>query len=499
MAAVGFANGSTRVYFVTTEAVIGTESLEQQVPVERVIIAPKDDGLLAFGGGQALGWEMDPAYPETTMGSLFGKVWYEGYDEPRWQWQSSASGVGSEMKLSMVPLIFGTLKATFYAMLFATPLALMAAIYTSEFLAPSVKSTIKPTVESMASLPSVVLGFLAALVFAPYVEYVVPTVLAAFLTVPFVLTLSAFLWHLLPYKTVLLLRRYRFYFMLAAIVPGLMLAYVVGPWLEYLFFSGMVDGVRVGDMRAWLDGANRTEAFGTGTGGWMLVLLPISALFVAFTLAPSLNSWLRDTASRWSRHQFAGLNLLKFLVTLLVTVGLAYGASYLINFWGWDPRGSYLDTYQQRNALIVGIVMGFAVIPIIYTLADDALSAVPPHLRSASLGCGATPWQTAVRVVIPTAMSGLFSAVMVGLGRAVGETMIVLMAAGNTPILDMNLFSGMRTLSANIAVELPEAVPGDAHYRTLFLAALLLFLMTFVVNTLAELVRLRFRKRAYQL
>jgi phosphate transport system permease protein len=161
----------------------------------------------------------------------------------------------------------------------------------------------------------------------------------------------------------------------------------------------------------------------------------------------------------------------------------------------WSP----LDIYVQRNALIVGFVMGFAIIPIIYTLSDDALSSVPEHLRSASLGAGATQWQTATRIIIPTAMSGLFSALMIGLGRAVGETMIVLMALGNTPIMDWNIFNGARTLSANIAVELPEAVRNSTHYRTLFLAALVLFTMTFVLNTVAELVRLRFRKRAYQL
>jgi phosphate transport system permease protein len=166
-------------------------------------------------------------------------------------------------------------------------------------------------------------------------------------------------------------------------------------------------------------------------------------------------------------------------------------------FWSFDF--SPIDIYVQRNALIVGFVMGFAVIPIIYTIAEDALSAVPQHLRSASLGSGATPWQTAVKIIIPTAMSGLFSALMIGLGRAVGETMIVLMALGNTPIMDWNLFNGARTLSANIAVEMPEAVRNSTHYRTLFLAALVLFAMTFVVNTIAELVRLRFRKRAYQL
>src|SRR3972149_3020437 len=119
--------------------------------------------------------------------------------------------------------------------------------------------------------------------------------------------------------------------------------------------------------------------------------------------------------------------------------------------------GTYIDTYDQRNALIVGCVMVFAVVPLIYTLADDALSSVPEQLRAASLGAGATPWQTAVRIVIPTAMSGLFSAVMVGLGRAVGETMIVLMAGGNGPVMDTNVFNGFRTLAAHIPGEPPGA------------------------------------------
>ena len=172
----------------------------------------------------------------------------------------------------------------------------------------------------------------------------------------------------------------------------------------------------------------------------------------------------------------------------------------MLNALGFDLCGSLVGTYIQcRNALVVGFMMGFAIIPIIYTIAEDALSAVPEHLRAASLGCGATQWQTAQRIIIPTAMSGLFSAVMIGLGRAVGQTMIVLMAAGNTPVMEMNIFNGFRTLSANIAVEMPEAVRDSTHYRTLFLAALTLFAMTFALNTVAEMIRLRFRKRAYQL
>ena len=171
----------------------------------------------------------------------------------------------------------------------------------------------------------------------------------------------------------------------------------------------------------------------------------------------------------------------------------------LLNAIGLDPRGGVVGTYVQRNVLVVGFAMGFAVIPIIYTIAEDALSAVPEHLRAASLACGGTPWQTAIYVILPTALSGVFAAIMIGMGRAVGETMIVVMAAGNTPLLDWNIFNGLRALSANIAVELPEAVKDGTLYRVLFLAALTLFVMTFLLNTLAEIIRIRFRKRAVQL
>jgi phosphate transport system permease protein len=155
--------------------------------------------------------------------------------------------------------------------------------------------------------------------------------------------------------------------------------------------------------------------------------------------------------------------------------------------------------YDQRNAIVVGIAMGFAVIPIIFAISEDAFANVPSSLVSGSLALGANRWQTVTRVVLPTASPGIFSAVMVGFGRAVGETMIVLMATGNTPIMDWSPFNGFRTLSANIAVEIPEAPQFGTLYRVLFLAALLLFALTFVVNTAAEVVRHRLRQRYGQL
>jgi phosphate transport system permease protein len=191
--------------------------------------------------------------------------------------------------------------------------------------------------------------------------------------------------------------------------------------------------------------------------------------------------------------------LASFLIGVAATLAMAAAVAVLLDSLRLDTRGGIFGTYVQRNALVVAVGMSFAIIPLIFTLADDALSSVPDHLRSASLGAGATPWQTAIRVIVPSAASGLFSAVMIGLGRAVGETMIVLMAAGNTPLVSWNLFNGFQTLSAAIATELPEAARGTAHYRVLFLAALTLFAITFVVNSVAEVVRQRFRRRAYEL
>lgn len=486
MIGVGYADGTIRICHVTTDQML----IEKQVPdaktIERILIAPKENGLVAITPDTLWRATFDPAYPEATLASLFGAVWYEGYGAPVHQWQSSFATAAPEMKLGLMPLVFGTLKATFYTMLFGAPLALLAAIYTSEFMHPRARTLVKPTIEMMASLPSVVLGFLAALVFAPIVERAVPATLAAFVLVPFAYLLGAHLWQLIPHRRILLLQRYRLLFLIPPLFFGLFVALWSGPLVENLLFAGNV--------KRWLDGQ-----IGSGIAAWVLLWLPISAVLATAVVALYVNPVLRSNAERWGRPQFATLSLVKFALGTSVMFGFAFGISWLLSSMGWDPRGTYVDTYTQRNALVVGFVMGFAVIPIIYTIADDALNTVPNHLRSASLGCGATPWQTAVRIVVPTAMSGLFSALMIGLGRAVGETMIVLMAAGNTPVVEWNIFNGFRTLSANIAVELPEAVKDSTHYRTLFLCALTLFVLTFLVNTIAEVVRLRFRRRAYQL
>jgi phosphate transport system permease protein len=311
--------------------------------------------------------------------------------------------------------------------------------------------------------------------------------LLAFVTVPVALLLGACLWQLLPQDVSVRLAGWPRLVAILALLP-------VAIWLAAMGGAGLERALFAGDMRAWLDGQ-----VGSGFGGWVVIVLPIAALAVTFFVGRVVGPAIRARSAGWSRRRAAVTDLLRFVGALALTGVVCWLLARGLDVGGFDPRGGFLGTYVQRNALIVGFVMGFAVIPIIYTLAEDALSAVPDHLRAASLASGATRWQTATRVIVPTAMSGMFSAVMIGLGRAVGETMVVLMAAGNTPVLDMNVFNGFRTLSATIAVELPEAVRDSTLYRVLFLSALTLFAMTFVINTFAELVRLRFRKRAYEL
>jgi phosphate transport system permease protein len=398
--------------FATTETVRWQDDLP--FPVALAALGGKYDRLAFLDRQHRLHlFQLDDPHPEASFRAMFGKLWYEGADRPKFEWQSTGGSDEFEPKLSMVPLIIGTLKGTFYALLFAMPIALLAAVYTSQFANPSLRVVVKPIMEIMASLPSVVLGFLAAIWLAPLVETRVPSMILMILGVPVAAMLFGWGWSVLPI-------RYR-----ALIRPG----------FEFLVFAPLF----------------------------------LVVVYVAWQLGP------------WLEH------------VLFVVTDPNTGAR-VADFRLWWPEMTGTD-FQQRNALVVGFVMGFAVIPIIFTITEDSLSNVPANLRSGSLALGASRWQTALRIVLPTASAGIFSAVMIGLGRAVGETMIVVMATGNTPIMDLNIFSGMRTLSANIAVELPEAPLHGTLYRTLFLGAMMLFILTFAVNTLAEILRQRLRER----
>ncbi len=379
--------------------------LGNHVPLELYAFSTRSDGVIGYNTeSRAIIWKLDNPHPEISWSTLFGKVWYEGYDQPEFAWQSSAANDDFEPKLSLTPLIFGTLKGTFYAMIFAVPLALFGAIYTSQFCRPRLRELIKPAVEIMAAIPTVIIGFLAALWLAPIIEKSLGAVFMSIVFVPVGLMIAIIIWQALrkhePLRTVE--RGFEFLAVAPIVVMSIAIATTLGPLAEDLLFDG---------------------------------------------------------------------NLKQWLFTEMGT------------------------RYDPRNCIVIAFAMGFAVIPIIFTIAEDSLSNVPPSLKAASLACGASRWQTVWRVILPSASPGIFAGTMIGFGRAVGETMIVLMATGNTAIMDLSIFNGMRPLSSNIAVEIPEAPHGGTLYRTLFLSAVILFMMTFVVNTVAEIVRQRLRKK----
>jgi phosphate transport system permease protein len=485
MVAAGAESGEVAVYHITSERKLASHTAFSN-PVVSVQIAPNDDALIAFSKNEMWQANFEPYHPEVTFSTLFQPVWYEDYDRPLNKWQSTSGTDAPEPKLGVWPLVFGTLKATFYSMMFAVPLALMAAIYTSEFIDVRFKSPIKSSIELMAVIPSVVLGYLAGLVFAPFVENVLPTVLTSFLVIPFLFMLAAQLWQLLPRKYALPWARYRLLLLALTLGIGFTTSSWLGPIAEIWLFAG--------NFKEWLQNHS-----GDATGGWFFLLMPGITLLVAAGLNNYVNPRLRISFGSLTREAFAAVNLVKFLLAVFLTCASAYLLGAWLSSMGYDLRGGIFDSYSQKNSLIVGFVMGFAVIPIIYTISEDALSTVPQHLRSASLGCGATPWQTTWRIVLPTAASGLFSAIMVGFGRSIGETMIMLMATGNMPLTDINMFNGFRSLSANIAEELPESAPWSTHFRLLFFTGLILLVLTFFINTLAEMVRISFRRRARQL
>ena len=247
---------------------------------------------------------------------------WSGYDKPELIWQP----VSTIHKYNIVPLVIGSLKATLVALLFSFPLALGAAIYVSQLASPKTKEWIKPAIELLAGIPSVVLGFFALIVMATLLQ----------------------------------------------------------------------------------------------------------------------------------------------------------------KMFGYESR---------LNAFVAGIALGLAIIPVVFSIAEDALTSVPRAYTQAALALGSSKWQAAWRIVLPAAIPGVFAAVVLGFGRAIGETMIVLMASGNASIVSWDIFDSTRTMTATIAAELAETVVDGHHYRMLFMIGALLFVVTFLANLVADLVIHRLKHR----
>jgi phosphate transport system permease protein len=278
-------DGNVSAFHATANQLLLKESIAD-IPIVQLAIAPRANALWALDDDSHLHfWHIKNEYPELSWSSLWSKVWYEGYDQPEYIWQSSAASNDFEPKFSLTPLTFGTLKAAFYAMLFAIPLSIMGAIFTAYFMAPKMRQVVKPTIEIMEALPTVILGFLAGLWLAPLIENHLPGLFALLVLMPMVVLLAAFLWSRLPVT----LRQH---------IPD----------------------------------------------GWeaaLLVPVLIGAGALSLGLSPQLEQWL-----------FAG------------------------DMPGWLQREMGIG-FDQRNSLVVGMAMGFAVIPTIFSIAEDAVFSVP--------------------------------------------------------------------------------------------------------------------------
>lgn len=277
-----------------------TLQLMMEIKVEAAAEAPEDK---------------DAKVNTTEWGMMTKPHQWTGYDEPEYIWQP----VSEIHKYNIIPLLIGSLKATLVAMLFAVPLSLFAAIYVSQLASVKHREWLKPAIEMLAGIPSVVLGFFALIVMATVLQ----------------------------------------------------------------------------------------------------------------------------------------------------------------NVFGYESR---------LNAFVAGIALGLAIIPVVFSIAEDALTSVPRSYTQAALALGASKWQAAWQVVLPAALPGVFAAIVLGFGRAIGETMIVLMASGNASIMGWDILDSTRTITATIAAELAEAVFGGHHYRILFMLGTVLFAVTFLTNLVADLI-----------
>jgi phosphate transport system permease protein len=225
-------------------------------------------------------------------------------------------------------------------------------------------------------------------------------------------------------------------------------------------------------------------------GGSLMVTIGAAMIAIPFGIGTAI--YMAEIAPRWAR------DILKPLVEVLA--GLP---SVVLGFLGilmLSPfLRSFLDLPTGLTAFTGSLLLGGISIPTIVSVAEDALDAVPRSYRDAALAMGATEWQTIWRVTLPAARSGVLTAIMLGIGRAIGETMTVMMVTGNAPVLVSglgSLFSPVRTMTATIAAEMGEVASGSVHYQALFLIGIVLFLISLVVNVTASAVVFRQLKRS---
>jgi phosphate transport system permease protein len=402
LAVVAFATSSSEIQVVDFRNPNASLRIQVDVEIDTIVwvspsliraLTPSGDALLFVFRATDIGGDWR---------RLLSPIEYEGYPSEEYLWLPLPSAQRAEPKYSVVPLIFGTLKAALLALLFSAPLSLGCAIYVGCFMSEAQRQRVRPAIDMLTAFPTVVLGAIGLFWLAP----------------------------------------------------------------------------RFGEFLSALIG--------------VIALFPILAILGVFVV--------RGLGWRWVRHDALDdwpLRLLP-LVLLVIAVGAAAGLSGAARLPGGSLEAYLLSSgvsISYFNSLLVGIVLGLAITPTIFSIAEEAIHAVPRNLAAGALALGSTPWQGYRDVVLPLALPGMIAAIMVGFGRAAGETMILVMLSGNTGIMDLSIFEGLRSVSASLALELLEAPITSSHYQVLFVMGLLLFGLTFIVNTVAEIIRARVRMR----
>ena len=355
---------------------------------ELTLVDTQRDSLTWLDGKQLIWLHLKQLNASVTLRELFEAHQYPGYDEPSHTWQTNPALDYIPKKYSVVPLLIGSLKASLLALMIAMPLALGSAIYVGFFAQSQVRAWVKPIIETLESIPSVIIGLIAATVLLAMANELVLAIAAIILLLPVFLVICGYTYRALQ---------------------------------------------RI---------------------GWQ-------QRFVRFEV------WI-------------------------MSLGLALYIALCVSVLGpWLAQLEWLSGLQNTNKVtfIVAIALGIGVAPTVFSLAEDAIHGVPNAMVKAAYALGASRVQTLKGVVLFTAFPGIMAAMMLGFGRAFGETMIVLMVTGNSPVSDWSLFSGLRALTANLVIEIPEMNSENSHMAVLFFTAFLLFTFTFVLNSFAEFLR----------
>jgi len=239
--------------------------------------------------------------------------------------------------------------------------------------------------------------------------------------------------------------------------------------------------------KVWDPTSFERESFGLLSMIVSTLMVTLGAMVIAVPVGILCAAYIADVANPRVRE------VVKPVIEILAGI-----PSVVIGFLGIIVVGPFLaklfGTSDGLNAVNGSVLLAIMSLPTIVSISEDAIMSVPQEFKNASLALGANRWQTLIRVTIPAALSGIIASVMLGMGRAIGETMTVLMACGNAPAMPSGFFDSVRTMTATIAIELGETVQGGIHYKSLFVIGFVLFIMTFLVNLVSDLVLQKYQK-----